>query len=54
MDMYVDVLPENMEITHVSVNDGTIEGMKHKDLRYILSSVPSRSMSRPKRQRLYI
>lgn len=29
---YVDVLPENMEITHVSVNDGTIEGMKHKEL----------------------
>lgn len=29
---YVDILPENMEITHVSLNDGTIEGMKHKDL----------------------
>lgn len=29
---YVDVLPENMEITHVSMNDGTIEGMKHKEL----------------------
>lgn len=28
----VDILPENMEITHVSVNDGTIEGMKHKSL----------------------
>ncbi|MEY8764209.1 MULTISPECIES: carbamoyl phosphate synthase small subunit [Clostridium] len=29
---YVDKLPENMEITHVSLNDGTIEGMKHKSL----------------------
>jgi carbamoyl-phosphate synthase small subunit len=29
---YVSVLPEYMEITHVSVNDGTIEGMKHKTL----------------------
>jgi carbamoyl-phosphate synthase small subunit len=29
---YVDVLPENMMITHVSVNDGTIEGMKHETL----------------------
>ena len=29
---YVDNLPENMEITHVSMNDGTVEGMKHKEL----------------------
>ncbi|MEK6263285.1 MAG: carbamoyl phosphate synthase small subunit [Clostridium sp.] len=29
---YVSVLPEYMEVTHVSVNDGTIEGMKHKTL----------------------
>lgn len=29
---YVDILPENMEVTHISMNDGTIEGMRHKDL----------------------
>ena len=29
---YVSELPEDMEITHVSVNDGTIEGMRHKKL----------------------
>ncbi|MBK5242205.1 carbamoyl phosphate synthase small subunit [Clostridium sp.] len=29
---YVSVLPEGMEVTHVSVNDGTIEGMRHKNL----------------------
>ncbi|ALU36872.1 carbamoyl phosphate synthase small subunit [Clostridium autoethanogenum] len=29
---YVNILPEDMEITHVSLNDGTIEGMKHKSL----------------------
>lgn len=28
---YVDILPENMEVTHISMNDGTIEGMRHKD-----------------------
>lgn len=28
----VDTLPENIEITHVNLNDGTIEGMKHKEL----------------------
>ncbi|APF28219.1 carbamoyl-phosphate synthase, small subunit [Clostridium sporogenes] len=29
---FVDVLPSHMEVTHVSVNDGTIEGMRHKIL----------------------
>ena len=29
---YVSELPETMEITHVSVNDGTTEGMRHKTL----------------------
>lgn len=29
---YVSSLPENMEATHVSLNDETIEGMKHKTL----------------------
>ena len=30
--MWTGCLPENMEITHVSMNDGTVEGMKHKEL----------------------
>ncbi|MFL0269886.1 carbamoyl phosphate synthase small subunit [Candidatus Clostridium radicumherbarum] len=29
---YVNVLPNDMKITHVNVNDGTIEGMRHKSL----------------------
>lgn len=29
---YVNILPENMKVTHVSVNDETIEGMKHNNL----------------------
>ena len=29
---YVSELPEDMEVTHVSVNDGTIEGIRHKNL----------------------
>ena len=28
----VQTLPDNMEITHVNINDGTVEGMKHKEL----------------------
>lgn len=29
---YVSRLPEGMEISHVNVNDGTVEGMRHKTL----------------------
>lgn len=28
----VEQLPEEFEVTHVNLNDGTIEGMKHKTL----------------------
>ena len=28
----VEKLPEDMEVTHVNINDGTVEGMKHKNL----------------------
>lgn len=29
---YVKELPEEVQVTHISMNDGTIEGMKHKHL----------------------
>ncbi|HAK43126.1 MAG TPA: carbamoyl phosphate synthase small subunit, partial [Clostridium sp.] len=29
---YVSKLPVDMKVTHLSVNDGTLEGMIHKDL----------------------
>ncbi|MBI6871977.1 carbamoyl phosphate synthase small subunit [Clostridium aciditolerans] len=29
---YVNILPDNMKVTHVSMNDETIEGMKHNSL----------------------
>jgi len=29
---YVSSMPENTEITHISMNDGTVEGMRHKTL----------------------
>lgn len=28
----VETLPDDMEVTHVNINDGTVEGMKHKTL----------------------
>ncbi|GKX68640.1 glutamine-hydrolyzing carbamoyl-phosphate synthase small subunit [Inconstantimicrobium mannanitabidum] len=29
---YVETLPQDVEVTHVNVNDGTVEGMRHKSL----------------------
>lgn len=29
---HVNMMPENMKVTHINVNDGTIEGMKHNSL----------------------
>ena len=29
---YVKELPQDMEVTHMNINDGTVEGMKHKTL----------------------
>lgn len=29
---YVSKLPDDMEVTHVSINDGTVEGMRHKSM----------------------
>ena len=29
---YVSQMPENMEVTHINLNDNTVEGMRHKDL----------------------
>ena len=25
-------MPENMEVTHINLNDNTVEGMRHKEL----------------------
>lgn len=29
---YVSKMPENMEVTHINLNDNTVEGMRHKEL----------------------
>lgn len=29
---YVDNVPENMDVTHINVNDGTVEGFMHREL----------------------
>ena len=30
---YVSEMPENMEVTHINLNDNTVEGMRHKELQ---------------------
>jgi carbamoyl-phosphate synthase small subunit len=27
-----DSLPKEMEVTHINLNDGTVEGMRHREL----------------------
>ncbi len=39
-------LPDFVEITHRSVNDGTVEGMRHKRNCYFLCTISSRSVPR--------
>ena len=36
---YVSEMPENMEVTHINLNDNTVEGMRHKELPIYLSLI---------------
>ena len=40
-------LPDFVEITHRSVNDGTVEGMRHKGIAYFLCTISPRSVPGP-------
>ena len=42
-----DSLPEALEITHINLNDGTVEGLRHKGLAHLLHPVPLRRFPRP-------
>ena len=43
-----------MEVTHVNINDGTVEGMKHKTLPIYSVQFHPEACSRSKGQRIYI
>ncbi|HID45331.1 MAG TPA: carbamoyl-phosphate synthase large subunit, partial [Chromatiaceae bacterium] len=46
-------LPDDFEVTHTNLNDGTVEGMRHRD-RGILGTVPSRGESRAARLEIHV
>ena len=45
-------LPSNVEVTHLNLYDGTVEGLRHNDAAGVLRAVPSRSVARPARRGL--
>ena len=45
-------LPSFLEITHRSLNDGTIEGLEHREVAGLQRAVPPRSLGRAARQPL--
>ncbi len=47
-----DSLPADLEVTHVNLNDDTIEGLRHRRLAGLLRAVSPRGLRRPARQQL--
>ncbi len=45
-----DSLPQSeVELTHIDLNDNTLEGMRHRNLPLFSGAVPPRSRARPAR-----
>ena len=44
----------NVEVTHINLNDQTLEGIRHRDFPGLQRAVPSRSLGRPSRQQLFV
>ena len=45
-------LPADVEVTHLNLYDGTVEGLRHTDAAGVLRAVPSRGVARSARRRL--
>ena len=45
-------LPPDVEVTHLNLYDGTVEGLRHRDASGVLRAVPSRSVARSARRGL--
>ena len=39
-------LPDDVEVTHLNLYDGTVEGLRHVDQAGVLGAVPSRGLAR--------
>ena len=49
-----DSLPGDLEITHLNLNDNTVEGMRHKRHARLQRPISPRSLRRPARQQLSV
>ena len=49
-----DSLPAELEVTHLNLNDNTIEGMRHRQLSGLQRAVSPRGLGRPARQQLSV
>ena len=47
-----DSLPPSLEISHLNLNDETVEGLTHRDYPIVSIPIPLRGLTRPPRQRL--
>ena len=47
-------LPACMKPTHINLNDGTLEGMRHREHAGLQRAVPSGSIGRPARQLVFV
>ena len=44
--------PRDVEVTHLNLNDGTVEGLRHRECAGLLRAVPPRGLARAARRRL--
>ena len=49
-----DSLPPEIEVTHINLNDGTVEGMRHKEHAGLQRAIPPRSRPRPERRGVFL
>ena len=49
-----DSLPDELEVTHLNLNDNTIEGVRHRERAGLQRAVSPRGLGRPARQQLSV
>ena len=49
-----DTLKGGLEVSHINLNDGTVEGLRHRDASHNLHPVPLRGIAGPCLDNLYL
>ncbi len=47
-------LPKNVEVSHINLNDNTVEGMRHKEIANLQRAISPRSRARPARRVVFL